>query len=318
MPANLTPEYYEAERRFRQAKSLPERIEALEDMLSVMPKHKGTDRLRAELRTRLARLNQELEQQPRSGGRGLAYYIRKEGAGQVVLVGLPNTGKSQLLVALTGASPKVADYPFTTRSPLPGMMPFENISIQLVDTPAITDREARPWFRSLLRRADLLLIVVDLGQEPEAQVEQSLAELFALRVDLSGGRALRALLVGNKADRLGAEENLRRLEAAYGGRFPILTVSAATGRGLEELKREVFQALNIVRVYTKAPGRPADLTEPVILRRGDTIEQVAISIHKDLARRLKYAEVWGSGRFQGQRVPRHYPLQDGDIVELHA
>ena len=317
MPANLTPEYREAEKRYRQAKAIPERIEALEDMLSVMPKHKGTDRLRAELRTRLSRLTQEAERRHLPGARGHPYYIRKEGAaGQVVLVGLPNTGKSQLLASLTSASPKIAPYPFTTRSPLPGMMEFENIAIQLVDTPPLNDRETHPWLHSLLKRADLLLPMVDLSQEPVGQVEQLLAELSGLRFDPSAAMG-KIILMGNKADLPGSGENYRRLEAQYGDTFPTLAVSSSRGQGLEELRRRIFQALNIIRVYTKAPGRPADFTDPVILKRGNTVEEVATSIHKDIVHRLKYAQIWGSGKFSGQRVPRHYQPEDGDVIELH-
>lgn len=323
MPANLPPQYHEAEKRFRQAKTLSERIDALEEMMAIMPKHKGTDKLRAELRARMAKLTQEGEQRGGPGVRGDPFLVRREGAGQVVLAGLPNSGKSQLVAALTSASPKVADYPFTTHDPLPGMMEFENISIQLVDAPALTHKEARSGLSPLLRRADLVLIVVDLTQDPVGQMALIVEDLAERRLNLSDHRAL---VAATKADLPGSEQALAHLQAEYGVRLPlrqaqglaIVAVSATTGAGLEELRRRIFEALDIVRVYTKAPGRPADMSQPVILRRGDTLEAVAASIHKDFLRHLKYAQIWGSGKFNGQRVPRDYQPQDGDVMEFHT
>lgn len=316
MPANLPPQYHEAEKRFRQARSTSERMDALEEMMAIMPKHKGTDKLRADLRARMAKLTQEAEQRGGPGGRAAdPFLVRREGAGQVVLAGLPNSGKSQLVATLTGASPRVADYPFTTQEPLPGMMEFENISIQMVDAPALTYKDARSGLSLLLRRADLVLVVVDLSQDPVAQMAQVLDDLADRRLALSPEDTL---IVATKADLPGAAEALPYLEAEYGGRFPLVAVSAVTGLGLEELRQRLFQALDIVRVYTKTPGQPPDMTQPVILRRGDTVEEVAASIHKDFLRHLKYVQVWGSGKFSGQRVPRGYQPQDGDVVELHT
>ena len=322
MPANLPPEYFQAEKRYRQAKTIEEKIEALEAMLSIMPRHKGTDRLHAELRAKLARLSEEAEKRPTIGRKGsLLYQVKKEGAGQVALVGLPNVGKSSLLASLTEATPEIADYPFTTQIPIPGMMKFENIQIQLVDLPPITNRGVHSWLANILRNADLLLIMVDLSQEPISQVEATLAELEKMKIKLvgkeegmvQGMRQKRGLLVGNKSD-IGKSGTLI---SKYTQRFPVILVSAREGKGLEELKKRIYQALDIIRVYTKAPGRQADLEEPVILKKGSTVEDVAESIHKDFRDKLKYALVWGSGKFNGQRVKREHVLEDGDIVELH-
>ena len=137
MPANLPPQYFAAEKRFRAAKTIPEKIEALEAMLAIMPKHKGTDKLRADLRGRMAKLSAEAERARATSRKGTSHYIRKEGAGQAVLVGLPNVGKSQLVAALTEATPEIGEYPFTTRSAIIGMMPFENVQIQLIDLPPL-------------------------------------------------------------------------------------------------------------------------------------------------------------------------------------
>jgi ribosome-interacting GTPase 1 len=327
MPANLPPQYHEAEKIYRSAKTPEEKLEALETMLAVMPKHKGTDHLRADLRRRMAKHQEEAQRRPSLTKKGSAFNIRREGAGQVVLVGLPNSGKSQLVATLTDAVIEVADYPFTTKVPLPGMMRFENIQIQLVDMPPLTDREAKPWLSHLLRNADILLIMVDLGEDPLMQMETILAELSGVKVKLVGterkdelliGIALKkALLVGNKADLANAAENYKLLSLRYGSQLPMVSISAQKGAGLEEMKRAIYNMLDIIRVYTKAPGAKAEMNEPVILKKGSTIEDAAGAVHKDFLRNLKYAQVWGSGKFDGQRVSRDHVLAEGDIVEFH-
>jgi len=324
MPANLPPEYFQAEKRYRQAKTPEEKVEALEAMLSIIPKHKGTDKLRALLRSKVAKFSEESQRKLATGRRVDAYYVKKEGAGQVILVGLPNAGKSQLVAAVTEASPNVADYPYSTQNPTPGMMNFENIQIQLVDIPPIIDRGARPWLPNLRRGADLLLLMVDLSQDPTIQMETMFEELEKLRIKPIGRKESteqwiyqkKALVVGNKGDVEGSGENYRRLESQYGAEFPIVSISAKEGTGLEVLKKELYHRLEIIRVYTKAPGRKADLEDPVILRRGSTVEDFAQSIHKDFHAKLKFAQLWGSGKFDGQRVSREHILEDGDVIEL--
>jgi len=212
MPANLPPQYHEAEKSYRQAKSAQEKIRALETMLAIMPKHKGTDKLRADLRRRMSRLSEELETKYVVGKKGLSYQVKREGAGQAVLLGLPNVGKSQLLSAITNATPDVADYPFTTQTPIPGMMGFENIQIQIVDIPPITNHESQPWLVNLLRSADILLIVVDLGAEPLNQVETVLQELNKLNIE---PMAKSVLVIGNKSDLDNASENYHRLRMSF-------------------------------------------------------------------------------------------------------
>jgi len=326
MPANLPPQYHEAEKCYRQAKTTPEKIEALETMLSIMPKHKGTDKLRAEIRAKIAKLAEESLRRPFIGKKGSGYYIRKEGAGQVALVGLPNVGKSQLAAAITNAPLIVADYPFTTKVPSPGMARFENIQIQFIDLPPLTDAEARSWLTSVLRNADVLLLVVDLSHDPVAQLETIFTELRDIRLKPIGRESeeaepgiiqKRALIVGNKNDLTPAEENYQKLNLQYKKDFRLVSISAATGTGLEDMKREIYEALNIIRVYTKAPGQRPDKDDPVVLEKGSTVIEMATSIHKDFASKLKYAQVWGSGKYDGQRVKRDYILEDGDIVELH-
>src|SRR5215208_393617 len=182
MPANLPPAYHEAEQAYRRAKLPADKIEAIEKMLAVMPKHKGTDHLKAELRARIARLTQEAQHQGGGAARVQLYSVQKEGAGQVSLVGLANVGKSALLAALTGTTPRVADYPFTTQLPQPAMMPVGNVQVQLVDLPPIIPDATPGWQRALVRQADVLLLVVDLSQDPLAEWETLQTELAKMRV----------------------------------------------------------------------------------------------------------------------------------------
>ena len=327
MPANLTPQYLEAELKFKQAKTTPEKIKALEVMMAVIPKHKGTERLRGQLKSRMAKLKEDLQKKPAVSRAEQAYNIKREGAAQVVLLGLPNSGKSYLLSQITNASSEVADYPFTTQKPIPGMMKFENLQIQLVDTPPIQLDHVEPGFPNLIRNADALLLLVDLTEDPTFQTEVLLEELNNMRIKVIGKSpvpslevgviSLRALLVGNKCDVKNAMGAYQRFENHFRDTFLIVPISAKERMNLDELRREVYQLLDIVRVYTKVPGKDPDLTEPVILKKGTTVEDVALSIHKDFAAKLRYAKIWGSGKFDGQMVKRDYRVSEGDVIELH-
>jgi ribosome-interacting GTPase 1 len=325
MPANLPPQYFEAEKRYRAAREPEEKIAALEEMLAIMPHHKGTDRLHAVLRQKIAKLSQEAERKNATARRA-GFYITREGAGQVMLVGLANTGKSQLLAVVTDAIPEIAEYPFTTKTPMPGMMKFEDIQIQLVDMPPIGYKEVRILLANVLRSADVIAIVIDLSQEPTGQVETVLQALREARIEPSaddgtqvtpGSYPRKMLIIGNKNDSAEASKNWERLCSKYARVFPLVSISAREGHGLAEFKRAIYQALQIIRVYTKSPGGKADLTDPMVLDKGSTVEEAAESLHKDFYQNLKYAVVWGSGKYDGQRVSKGHILQDGDIIEFH-
>lgn len=324
MPANLTPQYLEAERRFRQATTPDEQLEALEAMMATIPKHKGTEHMRADIRRRMAKVRTEAQRAKKSAGKGPTWHhVPREGAGQVVLVGAPNAGKSQVLAALTNANPVVAPYPFSTRAPLPGMVPYEDINIQLVDLPPIAPETAEPWLFALIRQADGALLVADLADDDLlASMDAVLALTTEGRVEFARERgregATAALLVATKLDAPDAAVRLELLREAYGARLEILPVSAEAGTGLETLRQELFRMLGVIRVYTKAPGRRADKSVPYVFRRGITVEEVAAVVHKDFAERLKYARVWGSRTYEGQMVQREHVLDDGDVLELHA
>ncbi len=328
MPANLPAQYYVIEERYRREKSVPAKVAALQEMLAVMPKHKGTDHLKADLRAKIARLLEELERPKTTSSGPQPFALRREGIGQAVLVGLANSGKSQLIASFTSAPTKVGDYPFTTQVPQPGMISFENVQIQLVDTPAINDREMQTRLFSLLRQADLLVIVIDLSQEPLAQAKEVFDELERWGYILLGKdegpnpeepRVQKSvIMVGTKADEEGALQGFKQLEAAYSHQFLAVMISPLEELGEEELKCAIFQALKRVRVYTKAPGGQPDFHEPIVLPQGSKLVDAAQSLHKEWRSRLKYALLWGSARFDGQRVGRDYVLSDGDVIEFRG
>ena len=324
MPANLPPQYFEAEKNFRLAKRPEEKIAVLEEMLAIMPKHKGTDHLRAELRGRIAKLTQLATK--KSGVHRASMAIEKEGAAQIAVIGLPNAGKSQLVASITNASPSVAEYPFTTHNATPGMMEFENIQIQLIDTPPLALLSIEWWLRHILIRADALLIVVDLSDAPLAQMGDITAQLEKIRIVIGerkveeAGTILyqkKALIIGNKLDLDNASKNYKVLKNKYEEQLPIIAISAKEGVGLEELKREIYQMLGIIRVYTKTPGQKPDFNDPIIIKRGSTLEDAAAAVHKDFAHKLKYARIWGSGKHDGLMAKRDHLLQDDDVIELH-
>ena len=326
MPANLTPEYKRAEERLRAAKTPQDKLAALEEMLRVIPKHKGTDGLQGDLKARIAKLRKLPAKT--AGKSGFTHMVPREGAGQVVLIGPPNSGKSSLVTALTRATPEVADYPFTTREATPGMMPFENIAIQLVDLPAISVQHVEPWVFDLVRTADLCWIVVD-GRWAIEGLDETLEVVGGRGIGLrrddepltvrNAERLVRpALLVVTGVDRPEVSSSLDALAALLAGRWPILPASAVTAAGLDVLARRTFDALKVIRVRTKPPGKPLDdAATPFTLPRGSTVEDLAARIHKDLRVSMKSARVWGSGAFDGQTVHRTHVLSDGDVVEIH-
>lgn len=332
MPANLTPEYKATEAEFRRARNPEERLGWLREMLRTVPKHKGTEHLQADIKTRIKQLTEEVAA-PRKGGARTepATVVRREGAGQLALVGPPNVGKSALHARLTGSRVDVEPYPFTTQFPQPGMLCFEDIAFQLIDLPPVSAQHEVPWLANALQSADGCLLVVDLGEPACVEQTVELHELLAARrVTLTGSWepardededpfALRlpTLMVATKADQVpGVDEELATFRDLTGYAYPDLVVSAFTGHGLDQIGAFLFQHLGVVRVYTKVPGRPPDLTRPFTVRRGQTVHDVAELVHKELAEGLRYARLWHD-RIEGRQVGRDHAVEDGDVLELH-
>lgn len=330
MPANLPPQYSKAEEEYRKATTAAERLEKLREMFRLLPKHKGTEKLQSDLKQKISRARDEIEASKSTGKRaGVGHRIPREGAGQVILVGPPNAGKSAILAALTGAKPEVAPYPFTTRAPYPGMMTWEDVRVQLVDLPPIAADYFEPWVPNVIRSADAALLVVDLASDDVADAADAvLARLASAQTELVGTlpydvedeviQHVKTVMVANKLDADGAAERLDVLREWFGPQFPLLAISAVRGEGLDALRRASYDLLGVMRIYTKIPGKPPDRTKPFTIPIGSTVLDLAREVHRDFEQSLKFAKVWGTGVFEGQTVKRDHELHDVDIVELHV
>ena len=338
MPTNVTADYKKAEDAFRKAREPRERLECLREMMRTIPKHKGTEHLQADIKSRIKQLTEELSA-PKKGGRrsGPSHVVRAEGAAQICLLGPPNSGKSSLHKRLTGSRTDVGPYPYTTHLPIPGMLPFEDIHFQLVDLPPVSADFMEPWLVATMQPTDAVLLVIDVD-DPEC-VEQIPAILERLaekkiflherwpglpdETDIPPGVDdpfridLPTLLIANKCDLDPDPEEVEILEDLLGLEFPAMTVSAETGEGLAELGPFLFRALEVVRVYTKSPGKPADTDKPFTVRRGDTVHDVASLVHREIADGLKFARMWGKNVYDGQQTGPEHAVEDGDVVELH-
>ena len=325
MPANLTPEYFKAEQWFRTATTNEEKILALERMLAVMPKHKGTDHLKADLRRKLSKLK-DASTQKKLGKHVDIFHIPRSGAGQIVLLGTPNCGKSSIVAALTNAKVNVADFPFATGAPVPGMVKFEDVPIQLVDMPPVTADYSAPGQVGTYRNCDLIAICIDLSGDVTEQLQICLDFLESrnLLIDEQTGAAdehgnvlgKRAFCICTKSDiaKAGAQQSLKKF-CNYP--FEFVEISAKTGIGLDKLPAAFFRLLNIIRIYAKPPGKKADMDEPFTLPAGSTVMNLATDIHRELAEKLKFARIWGTGVYDGQNAQRNHVLNDKDIIELH-
>ncbi|MCX7942285.1 MAG: 50S ribosome-binding GTPase [Dictyoglomaceae bacterium] len=327
MPANLPPQYFEAEKRYREAKTLEDKIQALKEMLAILPKHKGTDKMKADLRRKLSQLMEEAEKRPKKGGRGMDY-IEKEGAGQVIIIGPPNTGKSTFFKILTKVDTLIADYPFSTINPTLGMMPYENIQIQLIDLPPLWEN-TESWMYNIVRYCDLAIVFLDMES-------LSLVDDYLKIKDLLGNKKIKLVrenpdrdpyapikevkgaIIINKIDLITPLERKEEIEILK-EELNVYFISAKEGINMEEIKRNLFSELNIVRVYTKKPGYPPDLDTPYILQKGSTVLDVAELIHKDIAKNLKYTKLYTKdGKIKGLPVEKGYELKDEEILEFHT
>ncbi len=326
MPANLTPEYFKAEQWYRTAATNEEKVLALQQMLRVIPKHKGTDHMRADLRRKLSRLKEVMTQQKKSGKHIDVFHVPRSGSGQVALLGMPNSGKSSIVGALSNAKVNIAAFPFATSAPVPGMMKYEDVSIQLVDMPPITADYVAPGQVGTYRTCDLIGIVIDLSGD--------VCEQWTVCIDFLDSRSLLAgdetpardeqgNILGKKAFCICTKSDIaepgavEKLEQLCRRPLEFVEISAETGAGIEQFKAKVFELLDIIRIYAKPPGKPADMTEPFTLPAGSTVMDLARAIHRQLAEKLKFARIWGTGVYDGQHAQRTHVLSDKDIVELH-
>lgn len=327
MPANLPPEYFAAEERYKAARTVQEKITTLEELMGTIPKHKGTDKLRADLRRRISKLKESVQKGKKTGRHESAFHIEREGAGRAVLLGMPNTGKSSLLACLTHATPVISEAPFSTWTPTPGMLIWENVPIQLIDTPPLNHDHMEAELFDLIRTADLLILLVDLQADTFQQLEDSVKILqenrIAIRCKKMPDEKVEpldlqlVLVVVTKCDDESFTEDLQVFLGLVECPWPAVAVSSTKGYQLEKLRQAIFSELKLIRVFSKPPGKEIDRSAPFVLKTGSTVEDLSAKVHKDFLEKLKSARVWGTGVFDGQLVGRDHILQDGDIVELH-
>lgn len=333
MAANLTPQYQKAELQYRRAQTADEQVQCLTLMLQLIPRHKGTEKLQADLKSRLREARLQVQREIAQARSQSPFRFVRQGAGRIVLVGGPNSGKSLLLKTLTRAEPVVSPWPFTTREPLPGMMLWNDVAIQLIDTPPVVAGSIEPWFLNLVRSSDGVLLVADGSSDSGFDEAQTVCDEFFLRQtrfatstgfdeqDLSL-RNIQTLVVRTHA----ADPDFA-LRCDLSAELPVSALpnvsvelswpdAGESTHPADELRRAVFEMLRVIRVYTRRPGASEHAPDPIALPAGGTVEQLALELHEDLFRNLRHARVWGAHVHDGQTVGRHFELSDGDIVEL--
>lgn len=329
MAVNATPQYRKAEERYRRAQSVQEQIDCLEEMLMLLPKHKASEKVQSDLKTRLKEARAQLAVEKAKPSKVKTYQFPRQGAGQAVILGGPNAGKSRVLAELTSAKPEVAPYPFTTREPQPGMMPWEDVTVQLIDTPPITDTYFESYLPNIVRSTDLVLLCFD-GSSDDApdHTAEVIRQIESRKTILSQDSGfveddmtqvrIKTLLVVTRADDPGVNDRLAYFQEMHPDKFDIQRVEFDRPESVAALREKIYRMLNVMRAYTKAPGKPADMKSPFTLPIGATVEDLAERVHKDIAATLTHARVWGSGLHDGQTVGRDHVLADRDLVELHA
>ncbi len=345
MPVNATPEYQAAERKYNEAKTVQEKITALEEMLRKAPKHKSAENLVADIKRKLAKYRAQVEKEKQTAGKKFHIAVKKEGAAQVVLVGLTNSGKSYLLSKLTNAKPEISEHEFTTKMPEIGIMEHQGVKIQLVEIPAITEdfinKEKGPTFFSIIRNSDLIVFV--LKEESDMKLLKEEFDKAGIKIDKerpkvkvkkegSGGINLVGKLKGNVEDatricrdygimnaviEIEGEITLEDLEEVVNERTAFMKSLKATSRDrIEDVKWKIWKNLDLMKVYTKQPGKEKDWP-PVALKKGATVRHLAEHIHKDFIKKFRFARVWGFSKYPGQQLGLDYELHDEDVVEFH-
>jgi uncharacterized protein len=329
MPTNLPPNYYSIDKRYKSATTDAEKIACLEEMMSIIPKHKGTDKLRAGIRKRLSKVKNAAQSKKSSGKKDSSYIIEKEGAGQVAVIGAPNVGKSKLVDLLTNSKPEVSAAPFTTWKPTPGMMNYKDINIQLIDTPPLNRDYMESGLFDLIRRSDMVLCMVDIQSDAIEQLNSSIAilkdhkivpkRLQNLYKEHRNIRFLPTIIGLNKFEDDNYRENTEIFKAFLDDQeWPIIEFSAENSNNINALKDMLFDRLEIIRIYAKSPGKPVDKTAPFVLKRNSNVGDFATKVHKDIEKNMKTARVWGEGVFDGQMVQKDHILYDEDVVEVNS
>jgi hypothetical protein len=301
---NQSPFYQQAEARFLEAKTDGEKIKFLEEMIRECPKHKSSENMLANLKTRLKKLKEKSEKTKFQKKAGKKAGIKKEDM-QAVITGFTNSGKSSLLNILTNASPEISkneNVKFTTKSPIIAMMNYSGVQIQIIENPAF---ESEYYDKGLTNSADTLLILItDLNQIQEIEKELQFSNT-------------KKIIVFNKSDKLNHQEKRKISANLQSKKYNFVLISTKTLEGIEELKNKVFQSFNKIRIYTKEPGKPVKKDKPVILKSNSTVRDVAEKILHGFSENVKEAKITGpSSKFPNQRVSLNHLVKDLDVVEF--
>lgn len=301
MPVNAGIHYQKAEQEFHEANTIPEKIMALQKMLATVPKHKSSENLQMELRSKLAKYKQLLEKERKTKTGKRSTGIKKDGAATVCLTGLTNSGKSYILKKLTDAKPKIADYEFTTKQPEVGMLDYHGIKLQVIEIPAIVrdynETENGSMFLGIIRNADLIIFVIDISKPDYRE------QLKLLKDELNKNE------ISNKIIVIGNKSNIPNSK--------FLSVDKLEDENVNELKDEIWNNLNLIKVYTKQPGKKPSYP-PLALKKDSAIKDLATFIHKDFIKNFRFARIWGkSAKHPSQGVGINHLLMDDDVVELH-
>lgn len=286
------------------------KVRAIEALLEEFPQYKSGPfgQIRSELMEEIQKTRMRKKIKARE-----FFGVRKEGHFQLFLVGQPSSGKSTLLNAITNAHAKTAAYEFTTLKPQAGILEISGINFQLVDLPGIIEgaTEGKGLGKKILSTVgsgDCLLAVADLGK-PIQEFEKIVIELQ--RSELIDNPKLKTIIIGNKIDLPQANENLKLLKQKF-PLYPIVATAGLTKTNLEELKKQIWSASGLMRIYSQK-----DSKKPLALKAGSTVKEFAEHLHKELGLQCKYAHIWGpSAKFPGQKVGLDHTLFDGDSVEL--
>lgn len=320
MPANLTPQFYKAQQRLQEAKTTEEKIAIIEEMISLAPKHKGTEHLLGQLRTKLAKLKEEGK---KGGAKARQVVIQKLGAGTVIFAGPPNSGKSTLFKALTGRDVPISDMPFSTKDYYPGVLRFENVTIQLVDSPPIMMEFADAALNSVIRQCDALALVLDASSPTLLEdydmcvkfFEEKRIKIFAPKTEIASPNFLIRTMVGlTKFVETECSENVEAFKSLLERGAHVITTNADFP--FDDIPGQIFKLLNIMRIYCKPQGSKVDYDKPEIVPIGSTVEDFARELQKDFAKRLRQAKLFNDEFKSGMFVPRTQTLKDGDTVEL--
>jgi len=327
MPANLPPDYFATEEKYRTAESTSAKIACLEELISTVPKHKGTDHLRAELRRKLSRLKSEQHKRKSISRHESEYHIEKEGAGRIVVIGPTNVGKSSLIAQLTHATPKVSESPYTTWGSTPGMMNIKDVHLQLIDTPPLSNNYTKPELFDLIRTSDLLLLMLDIRAFPIQQFDDSIEMLVNHRIvteflkdkieDSDSMIIMPTMIVVNKVDNQQLQADFDTFCELEQADWPVIPVSIQNQYNLDTMGERCLEMMKLMRIFSKPPGKEPDMSQPYVLKTGAMVEDFAVKVHRDFLKNLKTARVWGKNVYDGQMVGRDYILYDGDVVELH-